>query len=169
VIDLPIKTLIGTVATSWDADLPAIAPDGSLLVGQEKAVVAYRADSVVKETGRVAGGDADLWTFTPGRSGGFRGTLADAPAGPVPDTAGGSVTGTGPEALYVQVSSSQNEAWSVQMAQQLSRAGLAARVLSPKGPDDGFRVVLGPYENRDQAEAIGRKLGRPFWIYQPSP
>lgn len=166
VIDLPIKTLVGTVATSWDADLPAIAPDGSLLVGQQKAVVAYRADSVVKETGRVAGGDADLWTFTPGRSGGFRGTLADAQAGsPAPDSAGASVG----EALYVQVSSSQNEAWSVQMAQQLSRAGLAARVLSPKGPDDGFRVVLGPYENRDQAEAIGRKLGRPFWIYQPPP
>ena len=55
------------------------------------------------------------------------------------------------------------------MAQQLSRAGLAARVLPPKGLDDGFRVVLGPYESREQAEAIGRKLGRPFWIYQPSP
>ena len=172
VIDLPIKTLVGTVATSWDADLPAIAPDGSLLVGQENDIVAYRPDSVVKETGRVKGGDADLWTFTPGRSSGFRGTLADAQASsPAPDAAGGSVAGTpGPEGpLYVQVSTSQNEAWSSQMAQQLSRAGLAARVLPPKGLDDGFRVVLGPYESRDQAEAIGRKLGRPFWIYQPSP
>jgi DNA-binding beta-propeller fold protein YncE len=172
VIDLPIKTLVGTVATSWDADLPAIAPDGSLLVGQDNDVVAYRADSVIKETGRVAGGDADLWTFTPGRSSGFRGTLADAQAvSPTPDTAGGTVATTpgaeGP--LYVQVSTSQNQAWSDQMAQQLSRAGLAARVLPPRGPDDGFRVVLGPYESRDQAEAIGRKLGRPFWIYQPSP
>jgi cell division protein FtsN len=55
------------------------------------------------------------------------------------------------------------------MAQQLSRAGLAARVLPPTGLDDGFRVVLGPYESRDEAEAIGRKLGRPFFIYQPSP
>jgi DNA-binding beta-propeller fold protein YncE len=172
VIDLPIKTLVGTVATSWDRDLPAIAPDGSLLVGQENDVVAYRADSVVKETGRVRGGDADLWTFTPGRSSGFRGTLADAQtSSPAPDSAGGAVAGTpGPEGpLYVQVSTSQNEAWSAQMAQQLSRAGLAARVLPPKGLDDGFRVVLGPYESRDQAEAIGRKLGRPFWIYQPSP
>jgi hypothetical protein len=171
VIDLPTKTLVGTVATSW-ADLPAIAPDGSLLVGQETDVVAYRADSVLKETGRVRGGDADLWTFTPGRSSGFRGTLADAQASsPAPDAAGGPVAGaSGPEGpLYVQVSTSQNEAWSAQMAQQLSRAGLAARVLPPKGLDDGFRVVLGPYESRDQAEAIGRKLGRPFWIYQPSP
>ena len=172
VIDLPIKTLVGAVATSWDADLPAIAPDGTLLVGQEHDVVAYRPDSVVKETGRVTGGDVDLWTFTPGRSSGFRGMLADAQAtSPGPDAAAGDVAGPpGPEGpLYVQVSTSQNEAWSAQMAQQLSRAGLAARVLPPKGLDDGFRVVLGPYESRDQAEAIGRKLGRPFWIYQPSP
>jgi hypothetical protein len=170
VIDLPIKTLVGSVATSWDADLPAIAPDGSLLVGQGKDVVAYRPDSV-KETGRVVGGDADLWTFTPGRSSGLRGTFVDGERIPAADSVDGAVAGTpgleGP--LYVQVSTSQNEAWSVQMAQQLSRAGLAARVLPPKGLDDGFRVVLGPYDNRDQAEAIGRKLGRPFWIYQPSP
>ena len=55
------------------------------------------------------------------------------------------------------------------MAQQLTRAGLAARVLPPRGPDDGYRVVLGPFPTRAQAEAIGRKLGRPFWIYQPTP
>jgi len=55
------------------------------------------------------------------------------------------------------------------MAQQLSRAGLAARVLAPQaGSDEGYRVVLGPYPTRTQAEAIGRKLGRPFWIYQPT-
>jgi len=54
------------------------------------------------------------------------------------------------------------------MAQQLSRAGLAASVLRPRGPDDGYRVVLGPYATRAQADAIGRKLGRPFWIYQPA-
>ncbi len=37
-----------------------------------------------------------------------------------------------------------------------------------RSSDDGYRVVLGPYATRTQAEAIGRKLGRPFWIYQPS-
>jgi hypothetical protein len=98
--------------------------------------------------------------------------MPDAQASsPTPDSAAGALAGApgaeGP--LYVQVSTSQNEAWSTQMAQQLSRAGLAARVLPPKGLDEGYRVVLGPYESRDQAEAIGRKLGRPYWIYQPSP
>jgi sporulation related protein len=165
VVDLPVKRLVGSVASAWRVDLPAIAPDGSLLVRQGDDVVAYRSDSLV-ETGRAKGGAADLWAATAWRPrGGYRGAFADA------DVATTQATDTaGPEGpMYVQVSTSQNEAWSSEMAQQLTRAGLAARVLEPRNPDDGYRVVLGPYPTRAQAEAIGRKLGRPFWIYQPTP
>jgi cell division protein FtsN len=63
---------------------------------------------------------------------------------------------------------SQNQEWSRAAAQQLVAAGLPATVLAPEAADDGYRVVLGPYASRSQAEAIGRKLGRPYWIYQPS-
>lgn len=169
VVDLPVKRLVGSVPSVWRTDLPAIAPDGSLLVRQGDDVVAYRPDSLV-ETGRVKGGGADQWTLTAWRPrGAYRGAFADAQTGAALPAAGGAVDTAGPEGpLYVQVSTSQNEAWSGEMAQQLSRAGLAAHVLSPRGPDDGYRVVLGPYPTRAQAEAIGRKLGRPFWIYQPA-
>ncbi len=165
VVDLPVKRLVGSVPSAWRGDLPAIAPDGALLVRQGDDVVAYRADSLI-EAGRAKGGAADLWVLTSWRPrGGYRGAFADAdaPAAQSADTAGPE----GP--MYVQVSTSQNEAWSSEMAQQLTRAGLAARVLEPANPDDGYRVVLGPYPTRAQAEAIGRKLGRPFWIYQPTP
>ncbi len=163
VVDLPTRRMVGSVATTWNADLPAIAPDGSLLVGQGDDVVALRPDST-KETGRVAGGNADLWLFTSWRPrSSYRiGPGADSSAA---IAAGGGDSAAGP--LYVQVSISQNETWSTEMAQQLSRAGLAARVLPPRAPDDGYRVVIGPYPTRAQAEIIGRKLGRPFWIYQP--
>jgi len=172
VVDLPVKRLVGAVASGWRADLPAIAPDGSLLVRQGDDVVAYRPDSLV-ETGRLKGAAADLWTLSPWRPrGGYRGAFADAQAAAgQPGSQGGGAADTAGAAggpMYVQVSTSQNEAWSSEMAQQLTRAGLAARVLQPKSPDDGYRVVLGPYATRTQAEAIGRKLGRPFWIYQPS-
>ena len=170
VVDLPVKRLVGAVASGWRLDLPAIGPDGSLLVRQGDDIVAYRPDSLAA-TGRVKGAAPDFWALTAWRPrGGYRGAFADAQApaaqpadqGAAPDT-------VGPEGpMYVQVSTSQNEAWSSEMAQQLTRAGLAARVLPPKGPDDGYRVVLGPYATRAQAEATGRKLGRPFWIYQPS-
>jgi sporulation related protein len=175
VVDLPVKRLVGAVASGWRADLPAIAPDGSLLVRQGDDVVAYRPDSLV-ETGRLKGAAGDLWTLSPWRPrGGYRGAFADVPAAAAQpgDQAGSAAADTaGPGGaggpMYVQVSTSQNEAWSSEMAQQLTRAGLTARVLQPKNPDDGYRVVLGPYATRTQAEAIGRKLGRPFWIYQPS-
>jgi len=167
VVDLPVKQLVGAVASGWRVDLPAISPDGSLLVRQGDDVVAYRPDSLA-QTGRVKGAAADLWTLSTWRPRtGYRGALADAQATlPATDTSGAGAGAEGP--MYVQVSTSQNEAWSSEMAQQLTRAGLAARVLQPKNPDDGYRVVLGPYATRAQAEAIGRKLGRPFWIYQPA-
>ena len=174
VVDLPGKRLTGAVATEWRADLPAIAPDGSLLVRQGDDVVAYRPDSLVL-TGRVKGAGADFWTLTAWRSRtGYRSASGEAPEGgqagqPAGGTPADTLTPGAEGPLYVQVSTSQNEAWSGEMAQQLSRAGLSAKVLPPKGPDDGYRVVLGPYPTRAQAEAIGRKLGRPFWIYQPAP
>ncbi|HKW39899.1 MAG TPA: SPOR domain-containing protein [Gemmatimonadales bacterium] len=166
VVDLPVKRLVGSVASAWRADLPAIAPDGALLVRQGDDVVAYRSDSLV-EVGRAKGGAADLWASTAWRPrGAYRGAFADADV----TTAQTADTAAGADGqMYVQVSTSQNEAWSSEMAKQLTGAGLAARVLEPKNPDDGYRVVLGPYPTRAQAEAIGRKLGRPFWIYQPTP
>jgi hypothetical protein len=167
IVDLPTRTLVGAVATAWSVELPAIGPDGALLVRQGNDLVAYRPDSL-KEIGRVPGARADFWTLTTWRPrGGYQPSLvAEAQAAtPMP----GAADSLGPEGpLYVQVSTSQNESWSSGLAQQLSRAGLAAKVLPPQTPDDGYRVVLGPYITRAQAEDIGRKLGRPFWIYQPN-
>jgi len=167
VVDLPVKRLVGTLASAWRTDLPAIAPDGALLVRQGDDVVAYRPDSLAP-TGRVKGGGVDLWMLTGWRPrGAYRGAFGDAGAQADASVAADTAGPEGP--MYVQVSTSQNEAWSSEMAQQLTRAGLVAHVLQPKNPDDGYRVVLGPYPTRAQAEGIGRKLGRPFWIYQPTP
>jgi cell division protein FtsN len=104
-------------------------------------------------------GAADLWVLSSWLP---RGTAVAATADAL---AADTVGAEGP--LYVQVSTSKNAEWSGRLAQDLARAGLAARVLPPQGPEDGYRVVLGPYATRAQAEATGRKLGRPFWIYQP--
>jgi cell division protein FtsN len=65
------------------------------------------------------------------------------------------------------VSSSQNRSWSAELARQLEQQGLPAKVLDPRPGEDGFRVVIGPYQSRDEAEATGRRLGRPYFIYQP--
>lgn len=164
IVDLPARRLAGTLPAKWQVDLPAVAPDGTVLLRQGDDVVAFRIDTtrnVVRETGRVNGGAGELWVVSR-----WRPRWSAAPAATATDTVPG---GPGTEVLYVQVSVSRNIAWSNEMAQQLSRAGLAARVLQPTRPDEGYRVVLGPYRTRAEAEADGRKLGRPYWIYQPEP
>jgi hypothetical protein len=161
VVNLPIKQLVGGLPTAWLTDLPTISPDGSLLVRLGDDVAAVRPDSL-RETGRVAGGAADFWTATSWTPRG-----AAIAAATTTDAGGDSAGSEG--VLYVQVSVSRNRTWSQQMADELTRAGLAAKVLPPASADEGFRVVLGPYPTRDQAEAIGRKLGRPYWIYHPAP
>ena len=162
IVDLPTKTLTATVAGDWGDDLPVVSPDGTVLIRQGSDVVAVRPDSGLK-TGKITGAGGDLWIATGWiPSGSSRSAaLADAPG---PAAAAGDTTAG---ALYVQVSISQNKEWSDGMAQQLSRAGLSAKVLPPTSTDDGYRVVLGPYATREAAEDIGRKLGRPYWIYQP--
>lgn len=160
IVDLPIKRHTGIVPTQWAPDLPAISPDGALIYRHGKDVLSARPDSLT-EVGKVANAAADLWILTTWLP---RGVPATTVAATSSDTAG-AAGAEGP--LYVQVSTSQNPDWSGHLADDLTRAGLNARVLPPQHPDDGYRVVLGPYATREQAEATGRRLGRPFWIYQP--
>ena len=159
IVDLPIKRHTGIVPTEWKSDLPAISPDGMLIYRRGKDVVSARPDSLT-EIGKVTGGASDTWVLTTWLP---RGVPSSTVSSAASDSAG--VGAEGP--LYVQVSTSQNPEWSGHLADDLTRAGLAARVLPPQHPDDGYRVVLGPYPTRAQAEATGRRLGRPFWIYQP--
>lgn len=55
-------------------------------------------------------------------------------------------------------------AWAEDLAQELRAAGLDATVLQPDSIEERYRVVLGPYTSREEAEDNGRRLGRPFWI-----
>ena len=163
VVDLPIKRHTGVVPTAWQSDLPAISPDGMLIYRRGNDVVSARPDSLT-EVGRVEHGAGDLWVLSSWMPRGLPASRMAADAATV-DSATAGAGAEGP--LYVQVSTSQNPEWSGHLADDLTRAGMAARVLPPQQPDDGYRVVLGPFATRAQAEATGRRLGRPFWIYQP--
>jgi hypothetical protein len=159
IVDLPIKRHTGIIPTEWQSDLPTISPDGMLIYRRGTDVISARPDSLT-DIGKVTNGAADLWVLTTWLPRGVPSSVASTAAA---DSAGAGAEGP----LYVQVSTSQNPEWSGHLADDLTRAGLAARVLPPQHPDDGYRVVLGPYATREQAEATGRRLGRPFWIYQP--
>jgi cell division septation protein DedD len=68
--------------------------------------------------------------------------------------------------IFVQVSSTSNAQWAEGLASDLRQAGMRATVLPPATADEMYRVVLGPYATREEAETTGRKLGMPYWIFQ---
>ena len=162
VVDLTTGRYLSDWSTRWTRDLPTIAGSAILLLKQGDDVVAHDLSATGwPETGRVRGGGADLWlpiAWSP--EAGTRPTRVDT----LPPAASDTV----PVArVFLQVSSSQNPDWAEDLARQLREVGLTASVLQPRHEGDGYRVVLGPYDSRETAEAEGKKLGRPFFIYQP--
>ncbi len=166
-VDMARNRAAGAVRADWAPDLPTVTNQGLLLVKQGPDVVAY---DVGREgwpsVGKVSGGAADLWLPLAWIPGPEAATVAATDSTQAVDS---GAAGEPSNEVYLQVSSSQNPAWARDLASQLRDAGLPASVLEPHGPDEGYRVVLGPYASRAEAESAGRKLGRPFFIYQPGP
>jgi cell division septation protein DedD len=63
-----------------------------------------------------------------------------------------------------------NEAGAAQTAAQITVNGATARVQPvTHGATTVYRVVLGPYPTRDEADRVGRASGRQYWIYEAGP
>jgi cell division septation protein DedD len=69
-----------------------------------------------------------------------------------------------PEVLYLQISRTQNPEWAELLTRQLKDGGHPASVLPPGEPEDGYRVIVGPYPNREAAESAGKLLGRAYFL-----
>jgi hypothetical protein len=167
-VDLARNRYVGGFASTWAPDLPTVTNQQTLLVKANGDVVAYDlTKGDFPEVGRVSDGAADFWlplAWTPET--GTASTVTDTTDTTAPGAASDSAAEASPQ-VYLQVSSSQNRAWSAELARQLAQQGLPATVLDPRPGEEGFRVVLGPYPSREAAESTGRRLGRPFFIYQP--
>jgi len=69
-----------------------------------------------------------------------------------------------PTTVWIQVSASQNERQTRDLAAELARAGYASHVATPLSPAESWRVLIGPFTNRSSADSTARTLGRPYWI-----
>ena len=174
IVDLTTGRLTATVRTDWDEDLPTVAGGSTLLVRRDGDLVTLDLSRPGQpETGRIDGGAADFWlvtTWIPRD----RATLAAAAAESIlvaqdRDLVRSDSQAVSTDRLYLQVSSSQNAEWSRDFAKQLVAAGYPARVLDPTSDDEGYRVVVGPYNSRPMAEETGRRLGRPYFILTNPP
>ena len=149
-----------SVAGSWQDDLPAIASDGTVLVRQGDDVVAIDPETGARR-GRIENSARDRWL-----------AIAWDPRRPTLQLAEEAATDdqqetTGEEdqtKFYVQLSSTSNLTWAQARRDELLQAQLRALVLYPTEYYDIYRVVLGPYGTREEADHIGRRLGQPYFL-----
>lgn len=181
IVDLETDRLAGVVPSSWEPDLPLVAGIGTLVIRRGEDVVALDLTAPgFPERGRIATGAEDLWSapawvpesVAPREPPVQVAAPADAApddADAPPDAVAEDSTDDAPEdeaseRVFLQISSSSNPDWAGELAGKLTAAGLPARVLPPAAEGDAYRVVLGPYPSREEAEEIGRSLGMPFFV-----
>jgi hypothetical protein len=197
VIAIGDNRLVGAVPTRWETDLPSLTPDGmlALLGGKDVSIVDPEKLSV---RSTVAGGAKDFWYFfawdgfrprpqgldqpvtfpsdslqrdslsasstPPG--------VATRPAPPlVQDTSRAPASaGAQPAGFTVSFAALLSEEKAQQIANTIKINGNAAHVVSTTTAGSPvFRVVMGPFTTRDEAEKVGRAAKREYWIYQSSP
>jgi hypothetical protein len=184
-IDLVREELVATIASPWADDLPLVTGGRTLLIREGNDVVAWdlgRASPA--EFTRIAGGAGDIYLAIPWTPAARASpppafaSGADSPrpppaADPAPAAPPTRAVETAPDSVenpdrildvYIQVSSSQNAPYARALADQLRQIGFRARVLDPGEPGAGYKVVVGPYASRDEAEADGKRLGRPYFV-----
>jgi len=176
IVDLATNRLAGAAPGEWAADLPLVAGAATLVVRHGDDVATYDLRQVPPAVERVLpGGGSDLWAaaaWVP-RERLPAAVAAAESATVVQDKAlvADSVVlpTTDSTEIYLQVSLSQNPAWAGQLVDTLKAHGFPASVLRPEQPDEGYRVVVGPYSSRDQAEEVGKRLDRSYFVIRRPP
>lgn len=195
VIALGTNRVIGTVASAWREDLPFVGPDGSVALVQEADVVLVDGETL-RPKSRVKDGAADFWypfrwtgfrkrdarldtpaTFTDARadsirradSAAARDTIGRSPvpgAAPTPprDTVRRSAGFTVSFAALLAADKARD------LASQIHVGNESARVVT--STRDGsliYRVVMGPYPTREEADRVGRDSKLSYWVYEGGP
>jgi hypothetical protein len=193
VIAIGTNRLVGAVPTRWETDLPAITPDGRLALLSGKDVNFVDPEKLSIQS-TVAGGAKDFWYFFawdgfrprpqgldqpvtfPGDStqrDSLSASSTGAVANPPRDTAAAvvpPVTRTPSAGFTVSFAALLTEDKAQQLANTIKVAGNSAHVVSTTTAGAQiFRVVMGPFATREEADKIGRASKREFWIYEGSP
>ena len=181
VIDLVARRKVATIAAPWAADLPLVSGGRSLITRDGDDVVGWDLSQATPQPlGRLAGAASDVFLAIPWVPQGSRPepvTVALTPDLPGADTVPSEIPSDESEArdpleageVFVQVTSTQNEGYAKALADQLRGIGFRASVHRAEEQSGGpFKVLVGPYPSRDEAEADGKRLGMPYFITTPA-
>ena len=184
VLAIGTQRVIGSVKSSWRGDLPFVGHDGAIATAIGNDVVMVDGETL-KQQSRIVGGARDIWF--PIQWDGFRPRAAslDEPVrfdsiiidSTPPDTLstpGATDTTSGQIADTAQVSgfvvsfaAFLNAERARELASRIHVGGESARVVTSSR--DGatiYRVVLGPYATREEADRAGRESGQSYWVFE---
>jgi hypothetical protein len=183
---------VGTLATAWRADLPFVAPDGGLALAQGADVIIADGETLRPIT-RTRDGAADFWY--PFRWTGFRPRDAalDQPVqfvGPLGDSARRAQDSTAaktdstsataalprdtgahhPTGFVVSFAALLVPDKARELASQIVVGSEHARVVTAvRDGQTVYRVVLGPYPTREEADRVGKESKQSYWVYEGAP
>jgi hypothetical protein len=193
VVALSNDKLLGAIRTGWRTDLPFVGLDGAIVTaaGRDAAVV---DGATLRVTRTIPGGAGDFWY--PFRWAGFRqqdplggplaadstrrdstlagadtsianaATTASADSGVRSDTTRRPTAG----GYIVSFAALLSEERARETAEQIRVGDEKPRVQpTPRDGSTIYRVVLGPYPTRDEADRVGRSSGQPYWVYEAQP
>ncbi|HEY7394166.1 MAG TPA: SPOR domain-containing protein [Gemmatimonadaceae bacterium] len=188
VVSVGADRVMGTVRSRWRGDVPFVAQDGNVAV-QSANDIAFIDPTSMKEVRRTIGGASDFWYpfswdgFHP-RAAGLDepvsfGHDSDSVAVGLPPVGSDTLTAVPPTPAPVD-SSKLGFTVSFAALLDIERAKTEAATITVEGRTarvvttvaDGttvYRVVLGPYPTREEAERIGHAAGRQYSIYAGSP
>jgi hypothetical protein len=195
VIAIGTNRLVGAVHTRWETDLPAIAPDGKLVLLDGKDVVFVDPEKL-EVLSTVTGAAKDFWYFfawdgfrprargldqpvTFGDSGSNDSLAASSTPSATPETsapgatdttAAPPVTSAPTSGFTVQFAAILTEDKAQQIAASIRVGATPAHVASSTiGGSPIYRVVMGPFTTKEEAERVGRAAKHEYWVYEGSP
>jgi cell division septation protein DedD len=186
----------GTLRTAWRDDLPTFAPGSVIATVRGSDVVMVNA-TTLQDVNTVRGGAADFWYFfawngfrpraasldRPVTFGSSDSMATDSthaatdsfPAPPMRDTAPSMVvpppelTQPRTNGYLVSFAAVLTEQKASAVASEISINGAHPRVApTQSGGTTIYRVVLGPYPTKEEAEKVGRDSKRQYWVYEAS-
>jgi cell division septation protein DedD len=186
VVGIGADKVVGSVRSAWRSDLPFVAPDGVVAVIDD-GDVAFIEPTSLKEVRRSVDGASDFWY--PFVWSGFRprAVAVDQPPGVAADSDTVSVVvppvtrdtvatpaPTIPDStklgFTVSFAALLDEAKAAAEAAKIVVEGKAARVVTSVTSGTAvYRIVLGPYATREEAERAGRASGQSYVVYAGSP
>jgi hypothetical protein len=188
VVSVGTDQVVGTIHSLWRGDVPFVAPDGAIAASDGRDVV-FLDPATLRETRRATGGASEFWY--PFLWNGLRARAAaldtpvefptDSPATAPPSRspARDSVVAAPPTpqrvdstrtVFIVSFAAVLSDAVAREQAAKIVIEGHAAHVVT--GTTSGvtvYRVVLGPYATRDEAERVGRASGLSYYVMAASP